>query len=93
MVIYECMFVCVCMCVYVCVRVCVYVSVCTCVTILHPPTVQVTQETQLLLSTRGYEFEYRGLVPVKGKGSLLTYFLSQSSRRLKRPRTALQLPC
>ena len=36
---------------------------------------QVTQETQALLSRHGYKCDYRGVVSVKGKGSLITYFV------------------
>lgn len=37
--------------------------------------VQVTQEMQQLLECRGYELTCRGSVNVKGKGSMITYFL------------------
>ncbi|CAG0894771.1 unnamed protein product [Darwinula stevensoni] len=37
--------------------------------------IQVTQETQEILSQFGYQFEARGLVQVKGKGELMTYYL------------------
>jgi adenylate cyclase 3 len=36
---------------------------------------QVTQETYRILKLYGYEFEQRGLVNVKGKGQLMTYYL------------------
>ena len=32
------------------------------------------QETQAIFSSHGYKFDYRGVVSVKGKGSLITYF-------------------
>lgn len=38
--------------------------------------IQVTQETCEILQTFGYTFEQRGLVAVKGKGQLMTYYLS-----------------
>ena len=38
-------------------------------------SIQVTQDTYRLLSPRGFKFKYRGLIPVKGKGDLTTYFL------------------
>ncbi|KAH8319317.1 hypothetical protein KR067_004024 [Drosophila pandora] len=37
--------------------------------------IQVTQETQQILEGRGYELTCRGSVNVKGKGSMITYFL------------------
>ncbi|XP_030561165.1 adenylate cyclase type 6 [Drosophila novamexicana] len=37
--------------------------------------IQVTQEMQQLLECRGYELTCRGSVNVKGKGSMITYFL------------------
>lgn len=37
--------------------------------------VQVTEETSAILGHFGYHFEQRGLVFVKGKGQLLTYYL------------------
>lgn len=40
--------------------------------------IQVTQETCEILQTFGYTFEQRGLVAVKGKGQLMTYYLSVS---------------
>lgn len=36
---------------------------------------QVTEETCRILEHFGYEFEQRGLVAVKGKGQLMTYYL------------------
>lgn len=36
---------------------------------------QVTEETSQILQHFGYEFEQRGLVAVKGKGQLMTYYL------------------
>ena len=43
--------------------------------------VQVVQETQALLLTRGYKFDFRGVVSVKGKGSLITYFARESGSK------------
>lgn len=40
--------------------------------------IQVTQETCEILQKYGYRFEQRGLVAVKGKGQLMTYYLSVS---------------
>ncbi|KAH8260653.1 hypothetical protein KR038_011220 [Drosophila bunnanda] len=37
--------------------------------------IQVTQETQQILEGRGFELTCRGSVDVKGKGSMITYFL------------------
>lgn len=37
--------------------------------------IQVTQETCEILQTFGFSFEQRGLVAVKGKGQLMTYYL------------------
>ncbi|XP_073986948.1 adenylate cyclase 3 [Rhodnius prolixus] len=37
--------------------------------------IQVTEETSQILSHFGYVFEQRGLVAVKGKGQLMTYYL------------------
>jgi hypothetical protein len=39
---------------------------------------QVTEETSAILRHFGYQFEQRGLVFVKGKGQLLTYYLIES---------------
>ena len=37
---------------------------------------QVTQSVYNILSTRGYTFECRGLVAVKGKGKMVTYWMT-----------------
>jgi len=37
--------------------------------------IQVTQSIYNILSTRGFTFECRGLVDVKGKGKMVTYWL------------------
>ena len=37
--------------------------------------IQVTDETYRILLLYGYTFEQRGLVNVKGKGQLMTYYL------------------
>lgn len=39
---------------------------------------QVVQETQEILMTHGYKFNFRGVVSVKGKGSLITYFIQDN---------------
>lgn len=49
--------------------------------LVNPPTnmssllVQVTADLQQVLSSYNYTLEYRGLVTVKGKGEMMTYFL------------------
>ncbi|KAK6960325.1 Adenylate cyclase type 3 [Biomphalaria glabrata] len=43
----------------------------------QPGKIQVAEETKLLLENFGYKFETRGLVKVKGKGELMTYFLER----------------
>ncbi|XP_071108641.1 adenylate cyclase type 5-like [Haliotis cracherodii] len=40
-----------------------------------PDKIQVTQDVFTLLSERGYSLECRGIVKVKGKGDMMTYFL------------------
>ncbi|CAH1788216.1 unnamed protein product [Owenia fusiformis] len=40
-----------------------------------PDTIQLTQEVHNILSPRGFVFECRGMVRVKGKGDMLTYFM------------------
>uniref|UniRef100_A0A1B0D3P4 adenylate cyclase n=1 Tax=Phlebotomus papatasi TaxID=29031 RepID=A0A1B0D3P4_PHLPP len=42
--------------------------------------IQVTQEVYQILQPRGYPLECRGSVNVKGKGSMVTYFLTGSAR-------------
>lgn len=37
---------------------------------------QVTADLQQVLSTYNYTLEYRGVVTVKGKGEMMTYFLT-----------------
>lgn len=37
---------------------------------------QVTESVYNILSTRGYTFECRGKVSVKGKGTMITYWLT-----------------
>lgn len=41
--------------------------------------IQVTQETCEILQAFGFTFEQRGLVAVKGKGQLMTYYLIVST--------------
>ena len=36
---------------------------------------QVTEEVKKILEQEGFEFECRGLINVKGKGEMTTYFL------------------
>ena len=43
-----------------------------------PERIQVTQDMVNILQPKGYEFEQRGLVKVKGKGEMFTYFLNSS---------------
>lgn len=43
--------------------------------------VQVTEETCHILQMFGYTFEQRGLVVVKGKGQLMTYYLQGKSEK------------
>jgi Adenylate and Guanylate cyclase catalytic domain len=43
--------------------------------------VQVTEETCQILQMFGYTFEQRGLVAVKGKGQLMTYYLMGKSEK------------
>ena len=45
------------------------------------PPFQVVQETRDLLQEFGYEFEQRGLVSVKGKGMLMTFYLISGPKR------------
>uniref|UniRef100_A0A8C4Y6J2 Adenylate cyclase type 7 n=1 Tax=Gopherus evgoodei TaxID=1825980 RepID=A0A8C4Y6J2_9SAUR len=47
--------------------------------------IQVTEETSKILQELGYSCECRGLINVKGKGELRTYFVSASSVALQRP--------
>ncbi|XP_068149240.1 LOW QUALITY PROTEIN: uncharacterized protein [Drosophila tropicalis] len=42
--------------------------------------IQVTQETQQILENRGFELTCRGSVNVKGKGSMITYFLKGKAK-------------
>ncbi|GAV05700.1 hypothetical protein RvY_15792 [Ramazzottius varieornatus] len=42
-----------------------------------PSRIQVTEETMLLLKNYGYNFEPRGMVYVKGKGELNTFYLTK----------------
>ncbi|KAL2104285.1 hypothetical protein ACEWY4_001153 [Coilia grayii] len=41
-----------------------------------PDRIQVTTDLYNVLSSRGYQLEYRGMVKVKGKGEMTTYFLN-----------------
>lgn len=40
------------------------------------PLPQVTADLQQVLSAYNYTLEYRGVVTVKGKGEMMTYFLT-----------------
>lgn len=51
--------------------------------------IQVTEETCQILQMFGYTFEQRGLVAVKGKGQLMTYYLSG---KLEKPPTSPAAP-
>ncbi|XP_078622020.1 adenylate cyclase type 5-like isoform X2 [Branchiostoma floridae x Branchiostoma japonicum] len=42
-----------------------------------PNRIQVTQDVYKILSAKGYELECRGVIKVKGKGEMLTYFLNK----------------
>lgn len=44
--------------------------------------IQVTEETCHILQTFSYTFEQRGLVAVKGKGQLMTYYLIGKSDKI-----------
>lgn len=44
--------------------------------------IQVTEETCQILQMFGYTFEQRGLVAVKGKGQLMTYYLQGKTDKL-----------
>lgn len=44
-------------------------------------SIQVTQEVYDILSVRGYPMKCRGSIEVKGKGSMVTYFLLGSSNQ------------
>lgn len=48
---------------------------------------QVTEETCQILRRFNYQFEQRGLVAVKGKGQLMTYYLQSCSARATPPTT------
>lgn len=42
---------------------------------------QVTADLQQVLSAYNYTLEYRGVVTVKGKGEMMTYFLTSGPSR------------
>lgn len=52
--------------------------------------VQVTEETCNILQQFGYTFQQRGLVAVKGKGQLMTYYLQVSNWRCQEVKEVLQ---
>lgn len=55
--------------------------------------IQVTAETCQILEAFGYFFEQRGLVAVKGKGQLMTYYLLGKNDKAPSPqKTAAQQP-
>lgn len=41
-----------------------------------PPPPQVTTDLYQVLAAKGYQLECRGVVKVKGKGEMTTYFLN-----------------
>ncbi|XP_031342492.1 adenylate cyclase type 3-like isoform X2 [Photinus pyralis] len=47
--------------------------------------IQVTEETCQILQNFGYQFEQRGLVAVKGKGQLMTYYLLGKAGKITPP--------
>ncbi|XP_025831186.1 adenylate cyclase type 3 [Agrilus planipennis] len=47
--------------------------------------IQVTEETCMILQHFGYQFEQRGLVAVKGKGQLMTYYLIGKTGKITPP--------
>ncbi|XP_050300517.1 adenylate cyclase type 3 [Anthonomus grandis grandis] len=47
--------------------------------------IQVTEETCQILQAFGYQFEQRGLVAVKGKGQLMTYYLLGKTGKITPP--------
>ncbi|XP_060518105.1 adenylate cyclase type 3 [Cylas formicarius] len=47
--------------------------------------IQVTEETCQILQAFGYQFEQRGLVAVKGKGQLMTYYLLGKAGKITPP--------
>ncbi|KAF5300267.1 hypothetical protein FQA39_LY11124 [Lamprigera yunnana] len=47
--------------------------------------IQVTEETCQILQNFGYQFEQRGLVAVKGKGQLMTYYLLGKTGKITPP--------
>lgn len=47
--------------------------------------IQVTEETCQILQCFGYQFEQRGLVAVKGKGQLMTYYLLGKTGKITPP--------
>ncbi|KAF7284873.1 adenylate cyclase 3 [Rhynchophorus ferrugineus] len=47
--------------------------------------IQVTEETCQILQSFGYQFEQRGLVAVKGKGQLMTYYLLGKTGKITPP--------
>ncbi|CAD7085681.1 unnamed protein product [Hermetia illucens] len=53
--------------------------------------IQVTEETCQILQTFGYTFEQRGLVSVKGKGQLMTYYLQGKTARPNAPQSPIVL--
>lgn len=48
---------------------------------LLPLPLQVTEATANILRDNGFVVEKRGLVPVKGKGELTTYFVISEPRK------------
>lgn len=48
--------------------------------VIYHMTYQVTEPTANILSEKGFHVTKRGLIPVKGKGELLTYFLEEEPK-------------
>lgn len=46
-----------------------------------PPTLQVTTDLYQVLVAKGYQLECRGVIKVKGKGEMTTYFLNAGPGR------------
>jgi class 3 adenylate cyclase len=50
----------------------------------RPDTIHITEETRKLLQGR-YGYEERGMIPIKGKGEMRTYFLNQADAASQSP--------
>ncbi|XP_050393868.1 adenylate cyclase type 3 [Patella vulgata] len=47
----------------------------------HPNKIQIVEETKDILENFGYSFQTRGLISVKGKGDLMTYFIKEEPKQ------------